>query len=115
MRKHIARALIKLAHKVYPPKVTHFPQDWSGLDHTTPGAGSAAQAGLEIANRAIRNARYAGQRAGMGVEGLLETLDVPPWQKQLIAGIAGAPPTLPNAATKPAPSLWRRILDWFGL
>lgn len=90
MRKRIARALIKLAHKVYPPKVTHFPQNWSGLGHTTPGAGSAAQAGLDIANRAIRNARYAGQGAGMAVDGLLESIDTPKVE----------PP--------------RRITDWFG-
>lgn len=90
MRKRIARGLIKLAHKVYPPKATHFPQDWSGLDHMTPGAGSAAQVGLGIANRAIRNARYAGQSAGMMVEGLLESVDTP--------------------LTKPP----RRITDWFG-
>ncbi|AVP42384.1 hypothetical protein SEA_PIPER2020_92 [Mycobacterium phage Piper2020] len=57
MRKRIALALIKLAHKVYPPKVAE----------TTAGMSAAAQAGIEIANRAITFASNAANDASDAV------------------------------------------------
>lgn len=80
-----------------------------------PGAGVAAQIGMQLANRAVG---YVGQLAGIGVEGLLETFSlsgssIADPSKSLIGklalGIAGARPSTPNTAgetvapLKPAP------------
>lgn len=79
------------------------------IDAMAPGAGqaaaAAAQIGIQLANRAIK---YAGQTAGIGVSGLLETFvpagDNPKasignsWLGKIAGGIAGARPAIPNAA-----------------
>lgn len=80
------------------------------LNALAPGAGAAAQIGIQVANRAIK---YAGQVAGIGVSGLFETLFVGDnpmgsignsWFGKLAGGLAGARPALPNMAGKaPAP------------
>ena len=76
----------------------------SGLDMLAPGAGAAAQIGIQEINRAIG---YAGQVAGIGVSGLLETFlptDSPlsnvgnSWLGKIASGFAGARPALPNVA-----------------
>ena len=74
------------------------------LDAMAPGAGQAAQTGIQIANR---TAAYAGQVAGIGVGGLLETF-LPhdsaiadpgkSWVGKIAGGVAGARPALPNTA-----------------
>lgn len=77
----------------------------SGLDLLAPGAGQAAQTGMKLANRAIE---YAGQAAGIGVEGLMQTflptggseLANKSWLTKLVGGVAGAAPALPNMAGK---------------
>ncbi|OHU23585.1 phage tail tape measure protein [Mycobacteroides chelonae] len=77
----------------------------SGLDLLAPGAGQAAQTGMKLANRAIE---YAGQTAGIGVQGLMETflptggseLANKSWISRIAGGIAGAAPALPNMAGK---------------
>ena len=70
-----------------------------------PGGGAAAQMAMQLANRTIK---YAGQVAGIGVSGLLETFlpsgDNPKasignsWLGKIAGGIAGARPAVPNAA-----------------
>ena len=79
------------------------------IDAMAPGAGqaaaAAAQIGIQLANRAIK---YAGQTAGIGVSGLLETFvpagDNPKasignsWLGKIAGGIASAAPVLPNIA-----------------
>ncbi|AER48393.1 tail length tape measure protein [Mycobacterium phage Babsiella] len=75
-----------------------------GLDLLAPGASQAAQMGIKLANRAIG---YAGQLAGIGVSGLMETF-LPSgsplanignsWFGKVAAGFAGARPALPNLA-----------------
>ncbi|AOT25817.1 hypothetical protein SEA_TORTELLINI_72 [Mycobacterium phage Tortellini] len=60
MRKRFALALIKLAHKVYPPKVIE----------TTEGMSAAAQAGIEVANRAITFASNAAHDYVSGYPGI---------------------------------------------
>jgi len=74
------------------------------LNAIAPGAGQAAQIGVQLANR---TAAYAGQLAGIGVGGLLETflphgspLADPgnSWLGKLASGFAGAKPALPNKA-----------------
>jgi len=79
------------------------------IDAMAPGAGqaaaAAAQIGIQLANRAIK---YAGQTAGIGVSGLLETFvpagDNPKasignsWLGKIAGGIASAAPAIPNAA-----------------
>jgi type II secretory pathway pseudopilin PulG len=75
----------------------------SGLDMMAPGAGAAAKVGIQVANR---TAKYAGQVAGIGVSGLLDTItpagDNPKasignsWLGKIAGGIAGAAPALPN-------------------
>jgi hypothetical protein len=80
-----------------------------GLDLLAPGAGQAAQMGMKLANRAIG---YAGQLAGIGVSGLMETF-LPAgsplgnignsWFGKLASGFAGARPALPNVAGQQAP------------
>lgn len=81
----------------------------SGLDAMAPGAGAAAKIGIQLANRAIG---YAGQVAGIGVSGLLETLSVgdnpmgsfgKSWFGKLAGGFAGARPALPNMTGQQAP------------
>ncbi|MDW5609259.1 phage tail tape measure protein [Mycolicibacterium sp. D5.8-2] len=77
----------------------------SALDMMAPGAGAAAKIGIQLANRTIR---YAGQVAGIGVSGLLETFspagDNPKasignsWLGKALGGIASAAPVLPNMA-----------------
>jgi len=74
------------------------------LDAMAPGAGQAAKIGVQLANR---TAAYAGQLAGIGVSGLLETF-LPhgspiadpgnSWLGKLASGFAGAKPALPNKA-----------------
>ena len=69
-----------------------------------PGVGQAAQMGVQLANR---TAAYAGQLAGIGVGGLLETF-LPhgspiadpgkSWLGKLASGFSGARPALPNTA-----------------
>ena len=80
----------------------------SGLDILAPGAGQAAQVGIQLANRA---AGYAGQVAGIAAGGLLETFSLSgsggmtdPLKTlpgRLLAGFAGARPALPNTAGQP--------------
>lgn len=74
------------------------------LNMVAPGAGTAAQIGLQEANRAVG---YIGQLAGIGVAGLLETFGLsgssiadPSKSKigKLAMGIAGARPSTPNTA-----------------
>lgn len=74
------------------------------LDAMAPGAGIAAQIGIQEANRA---AAYAGQVGGIAVSGLLETLlpnNSPladpgkSWVGRIAGGFAGARPALPNQA-----------------
>ena len=81
----------------------------SGLDAMAPGAGAAAKIGIQLANRAIG---YAGQVAGIGVSGLLETLSIgdnpmgsfgKSWVGKLAGGFAGARPALPNMTGQQAP------------
>ncbi len=74
------------------------------LNAIAPGAGQAAQIGVQLANR---TAAYAGQLAGIGVGGLLETF-LPhgspiadpgnSWVGKIASGFAGAKPALPNKA-----------------
>lgn len=80
-----------------------------GLDLLAPGASQAAQIGIKLANRAIG---YAGQLAGIGVSGLMETF-LPSgsplgnignsWFGKVASGFAGARPALPNTAGQQAP------------
>lgn len=74
------------------------------LDAIAPGASQAAQIGVQLANR---TAAFAGQLAGIGVGGLLETflphgspLADPgkSWLGKIASGFAGARPALPNTA-----------------
>lgn len=77
----------------------------SGLDLLMPGAGAAANLGIQLANRTIG---FAGQQVGNAVSGLFETFTlsgskgpVDPMKTlpgRLLAGIAGARPALPNTA-----------------
>ena len=77
----------------------------SGLDMLAPGAGAAANLGIQLANRTIG---YAGQQAGNLVSGLFETFtlsgskgSIDPMKSlpgRLLAGIAGARPSLPNTS-----------------
>lgn len=69
-----------------------------------PGSGAAAQMAMELINRSIG---YAGQVAGIGVDGLMETFSVGDtalgdlgnsWLGKLAAGFAGAGMALPNMA-----------------
>ena len=74
-----------------------------GLDAMAPGAGQAAQTGIKLANRAIQ---FAGQVAGIGMEGLMETflptggseLANNNWLTRIVGGLAGAHPVMPNLA-----------------
>ena len=82
-----------------------------GLDLLAPGASQAAQIGMQLANRAIG---YAGQAAGIGVSGLMETF-LPSgsplasfgnsWIGRLASGFAGARPAVPNMAGQQAPPM----------
>ena len=74
------------------------------LNAIAPGAGQAAQTGVKLANRA---AGFAGQVAGIGVGGLLETFlpnnsstadPSKSWLGKIASGVAGARPALPNSA-----------------
>lgn len=77
----------------------------SALDMMAPGAGAAAKVGIQLANRTIK---YAGQVAGIGASGLLETItpagDNPKasignsWFGKILGGVASAAPALPNIA-----------------
>lgn len=65
---------------------------------------AAAQAMIELANRGIK---FAGQAAGIGVQGLMETflpagseLANNNWITKIAGGLAGATPMLPNIAGK---------------
>jgi hypothetical protein len=68
-----------------------------------PGVGQAAATGMKLANRAIQ---YAGQVAGIGVQGLMETflptggseLANNSWLTRIVGGLAGASPQIPNIA-----------------
>lgn len=76
-----------------------------GLDMMAPGAGQAVQMGIKLGSRAIE---YAGQAAGIGVQGLMETflptggseLANSNWLTRIAGGLAGAAPALPNMAGK---------------
>lgn len=70
-----------------------------------PGGGMAAQVAIKEANRAIQ---FAGQAAGIGVSGVMETLlpagsplAANSWFSKLAGGIAGARPASPNKAGGP--------------
>jgi len=77
------------------------------IDAMAPGAGqvaaAAANMGIKLGNRAIQ---FAGQAAGIGVGGLLETflpfggseLAQNNWLTRIVGGIAGAAPQIPNIA-----------------
>ncbi|OMC02178.1 phage tail tape measure protein [Mycolicibacterium fortuitum] len=77
----------------------------AGLDMLAPGAGQAAQTGIQLANRTIG---FLGQLGGIAAGGVLETLSVgggnplaDPMKTlpgRVLAGIAGARPALPNQA-----------------
>jgi hypothetical protein len=70
-----------------------------------PGVGQAAATGVKLANRAIQ---YAGQVAGIGMQGLMETflptggsdLASHSWLAKGVGALAGARPQLPNMAGK---------------
>lgn len=76
----------------------------SGLDMLAPGAGQAAQIGMQLANRTIG---YLGQLGGIAASGWMETL-IPnnsefgdpgkSWLGKLAGGLAGARPAVPNKA-----------------
>lgn len=76
-----------------------------GLDLLAPGAGQVAQTVTKLANRGIQ---YAGQVAGIGAQGLMETflpfggseLANNNWLTRIVGGLAGAAPAIPNAAGK---------------
>lgn len=75
----------------------------TAADLFAPGAGQAVQIGAKLINRAIQ---YAGQVAGIGVSGLMETflptggseLANNNWLTRIAGGIAGASPALANVA-----------------
>lgn len=77
----------------------------AGLDMLAPGAGQAAQTGIQLANRTIG---FLGQLGGIAASGVLETLSVgggnpltDPLKTlpgRVLAGIMGARPALPNMA-----------------
>jgi hypothetical protein len=75
----------------------------SGLNALAPGAGIAAQIGIQEINRGIQ---YAGQVAGIGVQALGETfkptgesqLAASGWFSRIAGGITSAKPALPNMA-----------------
>ena len=80
------------------------------LDAIAPGASQAAQIGVQLANR---TAAFAGQLAGIGVGGLLETflphgspLADPgkSWLGKIASGFAGARPAMPNTAGGQSPA-----------
>lgn len=82
-----------------------------GLDLLAPGAGQGAQIAMQLTNRAIG---YAGQLAGIGVSGLMETFALngsslgdpsKSWIGKIAGGVAGARPALPNTAGQSAPPL----------
>ncbi|MDV7190593.1 tape measure protein [Mycolicibacterium fortuitum] len=86
------------------------------LDAMAPGAGQAAQTGVKLINRAIQ---YGGQVAGIGAQGLMETL-LPTggselannnWLTRIIGGLAGAAPALPNLAGKGSEPLQPNQVD----
>lgn len=72
-------------------------------DAIAPGSSVAVQIGIQEINRAIK---YAGQVAGIGVQGLMETflpagaseLAANNWITRIAGGLAGAAPQLPNIA-----------------
>lgn len=76
-----------------------------GADLFAPGAGQAAKVAIKEANRAIQ---FAGQVAGIGVSGLMETvlpagspLAANSWFSKIAGGIAGARPAGANKAGGP--------------
>lgn len=86
------------------------------LDAMAPGAGQAAQTGVKLINRAIQ---YGGQVAGIGAQGLMETL-LPTggselannnWLTRIVGGLAGAAPALPNLAGKGSEPLQPNQVD----
>lgn len=74
-----------------------------GLDALAPGAGQAASTGIKLASRAIQQA---GQVAGIGVQGLMETflptgaseLANNSWFTRIAGSFAAMAPALPNIA-----------------
>lgn len=71
-----------------------------GMDGGAAAAGVAAQTAMKLIQRTIS---YAGQAAGIGVGGLMETFGLDgaleeSWLGRIAAGIAGARPALPNQA-----------------
>lgn len=77
----------------------------SAADIFAPGAGQAAQTGIKLANRAIQ---FGAQAAGIGVQGLMDTvlptagseLANKSWLTKIPGGVAGAAPAIPNVAGK---------------
>lgn len=78
----------------------------SGLDILAPGAGAAANLGIQLANRTIG---FAGQQVGNAVSGIFETFSLSgsnggatdPMKTlpgRLLSGLAGARPSIPNTA-----------------
>ncbi|KUH90623.1 phage tail tape measure protein [Mycobacterium sp. IS-1556] len=81
----------------------------SGLDMLAPGAGQAAQTGIQLINRTIA---YGGQAAAIGVNGLLETFGLHDsqlgspqnsWIGRIASSLAGAAPALPTSAGQTQP------------
>ncbi|MCV7221533.1 hypothetical protein [Mycolicibacterium elephantis] len=71
-----------------------------GMDGGAAAAGVAAQTAMKLIQRTVS---YAGQAAGIGVQGLMETFGLDSalqdsWLGRVAAGIAGARPALPNQA-----------------
>lgn len=79
------------------------------LSAIAPGAGQAAQTGIQLANRTVG---YLGQLASIGIGGLMETFlpnnsekadPAKSWIGRIASGFAGARPALPNTAGQTAP------------
>ena len=77
------------------------------IDAMAPGAGAVSAAAIQIGIQEIQRAiEFAGQAAGIGVQGLMETfmpaggsaLAQENWLMRFAGGIAGAAPALPNMA-----------------
>ncbi|WP_207550658.1 hypothetical protein [Mycolicibacterium setense] len=133
--RRTARALIKWSNKLEPPTSRADFSEAGQFAGRAFAARIAAEERLAKAHRdeakaadrladqmGKRAIQYGGQVAGMTVPGLMETFEAPtlgvnfvqPWALRIADGIAGARPALPNMV-QPKPSLWRRIMAWFGL
>ena len=137
IRRSIGRALFRLAAKVDAgpyvkySRTVHTPLGWSksnldgtGLDNLAPGTGRAAQIGIDLANRSIREP----SKSARLPPGWLETMMMLPgdnskpsignsWFAKIAAGMAATSPTLPNDQrpwegmnlSRPRPSYFRRV------